>query len=43
VERNLLVQAAITVFDAEILDVLDPPEPADSPATTADPSLTTDP
>jgi DNA polymerase-3 subunit gamma/tau len=43
VERNLLVQAAVAVFDAEILDVTDPPEPEDTPATTADPSLTPDP
>ena len=33
VERNLLVQQAIAVFDAEILDVIDPPpsEETDSP------------
>jgi predicted kinase len=33
VERNLLVQAAVTHFDAEIVDVTDPPEPEDTPAT----------
>jgi hypothetical protein len=29
----LLVQAAITIFDAEILDVTDPPEPDEAAPT----------
>lgn len=42
VERNLLVQQAIAVFDAEIIDVTDPPPSDDANATetvtpTADP------
>ena len=44
VERNLLVQQAIAVFDAEIIDVTDPPPADDATATeTATPTADPDP
>jgi DNA polymerase-3 subunit gamma/tau len=45
VERNLLVQQAIVVFDAEILDVIDPPpvEEPDTPDAAAPESANPDP
>lgn len=42
-ERNLLVQQAIAVFDAEIIDIIDPPPAAEEPAeSSAEPVPTTD-
>jgi hypothetical protein len=45
VERNLLVQQAIAVFDAEILDVIDPPpsDEADTPDAAPPESANPDP
>ena len=38
-ERNLLVQQAIAVFDAEIIDVIDPPPAAEEPEAISAPDI----